>query len=251
MCISFTNQDDLIGHNVFVDEPDAPEKPVVVDWDRDRIDIEWKTPTNNGGSPITGYVIEKKEKGSPHWQEAGKTSGAQTMFSATGLKEGTEYEFRVVAVNDAGPSDPSDPTDPHKAKPRYCMSISDYHFYRIYVKRILSILVIPKILTPTRKVKVRAGYPLTFPVDFVGEPQPTIDWTVNEKPLPEKLQVDNKENQTSLFFPMAKRGDSGIYHLSLKNELGSDQADFDVIIQGEGWHQSVKVINIVKRQVQG
>jgi hypothetical protein len=102
-----------------VDEPDPPSKPEVTDWDCTRIDIKWHPPAKNGGSPIQKYIIEKKEKGSPHWVEAGQSPAGQTNFSATGLKEGIEYEFRVVAVNEAGPSLPSEPSNPQRACARY------------------------------------------------------------------------------------------------------------------------------------
>ncbi|KJH43663.1 fibronectin type III domain protein [Dictyocaulus viviparus] len=106
----------IVAKNAF-EVPDPVDKPVVVDWDKDRIDIQWKPPINNGGSPVKSYVVEKKEKGSAMWNEAGRTSN--TTFSASQLKPGTEYEFRVIAVNEAGPSDPSEPTDPQIARPRY------------------------------------------------------------------------------------------------------------------------------------
>jgi len=32
----------------------------VVDWGADHADIKWTKPENDGGSPITGYVIEYK-----------------------------------------------------------------------------------------------------------------------------------------------------------------------------------------------
>lgn len=35
------------------------------------------------------------------------------------LKEGNQFEFRVRAVNKAGPGEPSDPTDPICAKHRF------------------------------------------------------------------------------------------------------------------------------------
>ena len=45
------------------------------------------------------------------------------MTSATvdGLKEGTQYQFRIRAVNKAGPGEPSDTTNPVIAKARYGM----------------------------------------------------------------------------------------------------------------------------------
>ncbi|XGW29138.1 hypothetical protein V3C99_008720 [Haemonchus contortus] len=198
----------IIAKNEF-DVPDPVEKPEVVDWDKDRIDIQWKPPANNGGSPVKSYIVEKKEKGSAIWSEAGKTSG--TKFSASNLKPGVEYELRVIAVNEAGPSDPSDPTDPQITKPRYLK---------------------PKILTQNRKIKIKAGYTHTMEVEFDGAPDPTPTWTFKEgQALPSELLVEGKPGVTSIFFPSAKRSDSGSYTLKVKNEVGEDEGVFEVVVQ--------------------
>ena len=44
------------------DVPDAPGAPDIVDWDKHRADLKWKAPKRDGGAPITGYVIEKKDQ---------------------------------------------------------------------------------------------------------------------------------------------------------------------------------------------
>lgn len=38
------------------DEPDAPERPIVTDWDRNKVELEWKPPKYDGGAPITGMI---------------------------------------------------------------------------------------------------------------------------------------------------------------------------------------------------
>jgi hypothetical protein len=43
-----------------LDEPSKPKDVEVVDWDKDHADLKWTKPENDGGAPITGYVIEYK-----------------------------------------------------------------------------------------------------------------------------------------------------------------------------------------------
>ncbi|KHJ84916.1 fibronectin type III domain protein, partial [Oesophagostomum dentatum] len=184
----------IIAKNEF-DVPDAVDKPEVVDWDKDRIDIQWKPPANNGGSPVKTYIVEKKEKGSAIWNEAGKTSG--TTFSATNLKTGTEYEFRVIAVNEAGPSEPSEPTDAQMAKARYLK---------------------PKILTQNRKIKIKAGHTHTMEVEFDGAPEPVPTWTFKEgQAVPQELLVKNEVGE-----------DEGVFEVIVQDHPGAPEGPLEV-----------------------
>lgn len=38
--------------------PSAPSQPIISNISDTELDIEWKTPEKNGGSPITGYIIQ-------------------------------------------------------------------------------------------------------------------------------------------------------------------------------------------------
>lgn len=43
--------------------------PTVTDWDKDHVDLKWTPPKEDGGAPITGYVVEKKDKFG-QWEKA-------------------------------------------------------------------------------------------------------------------------------------------------------------------------------------
>lgn len=112
----------IVAKNPF-DEPGSPGTPEVTDWDKDHVDLRWTPPSNDGGSPITGYIIEKREKGSPKWTKAGETGPHETKGTVDNLDEGVEYEFRVKAVNVAGPGKPSEASKSVITKPRKCENI--------------------------------------------------------------------------------------------------------------------------------
>lgn len=46
----------------FSDPPTPPGQPEIADYDKDFVTLKWKKPANDGGTPVTGYVIEKKDK---------------------------------------------------------------------------------------------------------------------------------------------------------------------------------------------
>lgn len=105
---------------MWLDEPTKPGTPELVDWDNTSVDLKWAPPANDGGAPIEKYILEKKDKFSSNWEKAAEVPGDKTEGKITDLKEREQYQFRIVAVNKAGPSEPSDPTKPHIVKHRRC-----------------------------------------------------------------------------------------------------------------------------------
>lgn len=45
------------------DAPDAPEKPEIEGYSPSSCQLVWKPPENNGGRPVTGYIVEKRDRG--------------------------------------------------------------------------------------------------------------------------------------------------------------------------------------------
>ena len=99
--------------------PGAPSTPEVSDVTAHTVNLRWRQPKDDGGSPITGYIIEKKEPYSIRWFEVARTP--DTEIKITGQKEGDEFEFRVVAENKAGPGKPSNASEKVTMRPPYGM----------------------------------------------------------------------------------------------------------------------------------
>lgn len=100
--------------------PSVPGAPEFVDWTANHVDLKWDEPISTGGTPITGYIIEKKDKYSTMWEKALETDTAVPSAKVPGLIEGNEYQFRVIALNKAGQSEPSEASKNFIAKPRFC-----------------------------------------------------------------------------------------------------------------------------------
>ena len=73
--------------------------------------MSWQPPTKDGGSPLTGYVIEQRDKHRTQWVKAGSVDKDTTSFTASKLLEDNEYVFRVTAVNAEGESEPLETKD--------------------------------------------------------------------------------------------------------------------------------------------
>ena len=68
--------------------------------------VSWKMAPDDGGPPITGYLVQWKEA-ADRWETAADVSEATvtgTTHTITGLTDGVEYAIRVVANSEAGSS---------------------------------------------------------------------------------------------------------------------------------------------------
>ena len=85
------------------------------------MDLEWTPPKDDGGAPIQSYIVQMRDKAGRQWVDAMRVSGDRTVAKVTdGIEPNHEYEFRIVAVNKAGPGEPSDTSKSVVAKPRFC-----------------------------------------------------------------------------------------------------------------------------------
>lgn len=97
-----------------------------MDFDNKSVTLKWAKPKDDGGRPISHYIIQKKDKFGG-WFDALVTDDTNCQATiddlearVPGLSEGKWYQFRVIAVNKAGESDPSPHTRPHLCRHKNC-----------------------------------------------------------------------------------------------------------------------------------
>ena len=77
--------------------------------------VTWSAPSDDGGSPVTDYVVTPEISGVP--QTAVDTGSTNLTFNVTGLTDFTAYTFTVHAVNAYGPGSESSQSNAVTPKP--------------------------------------------------------------------------------------------------------------------------------------
>ena len=88
--------------------PGPPTKPSVSNVSANTMTLKWEEPYHDGGSKVTGYWIEKKERNNILWVRENKIPCFECNYEVEGLVEGLEYQFRVYAMNSGGLSKASE-----------------------------------------------------------------------------------------------------------------------------------------------
>lgn len=102
-----------------VDRPGPPEGPLLItEITPDSCVLTWKSPKEDGGSPVTNYIVERcliRSGQEPRWERV--TSFVRTTrYEVHGLHENEQYKFRIRAENQYGVSEPLENTEPITAK---------------------------------------------------------------------------------------------------------------------------------------
>lgn len=193
-------------------EPDTPGKPEIKDWSKNHADLKWTPPKDDGGAPITGYIVEKKDPNGTKWIKALEVPGNKTDAKVPDLIEGQKYQFRVRAVNKGGQSKPSPPSETMTAKDRF---------------------VPPKIDRTTLKdLTLKAGQHIRLDVKVTGEPVPTKTWFLNKARIEDRndITVENEDYKTKLIIAIAERKHTGTLTLKAENSCGRDEATIEIKI---------------------
>uniref|UniRef100_A0A3Q3XII2 Titin n=1 Tax=Mola mola TaxID=94237 RepID=A0A3Q3XII2_MOLML len=195
------------------DPCDPPGKPEAVVITRENITLQWAKPRYDGGSILTGYVVEKKELPDGRWMKANFTNVIENEFTVTGLTGGQTYEFRVTAKNGAGVwSTPSESV----------MLIAQD------VIEGPTAFIDPKFKSAT---VVQAGETFIIDADYFGKPLPKVTWFKDGKEIDKvtpRMEIKNTLTHTTLTVRNCTRVDGGHFVLSLSNSGGTTSIPVNV-----------------------
>ena len=82
----------------------------------DFADVSWSPPQDDGGTPVTSYIVERKDVTRSSWIRVNEVSRDTLTCRAPKLVEGNEYIFRVSAVNDIDQGPATETTEALTAK---------------------------------------------------------------------------------------------------------------------------------------
>uniref|UniRef100_A0A3Q2Q792 Titin n=1 Tax=Fundulus heteroclitus TaxID=8078 RepID=A0A3Q2Q792_FUNHE len=109
-------QSDAIVAGTQFNVPDAPEAPEVTKISKEEMTVQWSDPEKDGGKPIIGYLLEKREEHAIRWSPVNKDPVPGNRFTVTGLLPLHDYQYRVKAVNEIGVGNASKPSRAITAK---------------------------------------------------------------------------------------------------------------------------------------
>ncbi|XP_017553307.1 immunoglobulin-like and fibronectin type III domain-containing protein 1 [Pygocentrus nattereri] len=194
--------------------PDPPAPPKVVSAFKNCINLEWTPPTKDGGTELLGYLLEKRKKDTNQWVALNPANEPikALKYAVKEVSEGSEYEFRVSAINASGAGEPSRPS---------LMVCAKNPNLKPYFK------------DPEDFMVVRAGNSARIKINYEASPLPEIQWLKENEPVSPWFNIVNVEGTSTLIIPNSKRSDSGVYTIVAKNSSGKTSFDIDVRVTDE------------------
>lgn len=185
--------------------PSPPGMPTAVKIGKNYVDLKWDRPTSDGGSRITGYIVERRDVGGSVWVPCNDYNIQGTEFTVPNLSEGSDYEFRIIAVNAVGKSDPSPSTIPITT----CEVIGGS---KPSWKKTLSNCIIPQ------------GKSLVLECEADGNPEPTCRWLRNGREIlltpGGRIKCESNNGTFRLTITDSSHNDEGDYTCEAINSLG-------------------------------
>ena len=198
----------LLAANVFfVVRPLPPGKPYLLaepESTPDVLTIKWDRPVKDGGSPITGYFVEHRRTGSPHWVRATPILVPFPELTLSGLEPGWRYQFRVSAENAVGLSEPSQLSEP----------------LTVTLQR--SVITSPRFTQELQDTVALENEKIEFVVYFLGQPQAKVCWYKDGFEIfsSRRIRILTESDRSVLTIHQGQLEDAGEIKCTVTNKSG-------------------------------
>uniref|UniRef100_A0A8C4S578 Titin n=1 Tax=Erpetoichthys calabaricus TaxID=27687 RepID=A0A8C4S578_ERPCA len=199
-----------------LDPPSPPRWLEVVNITKNTADLKWTPPERDGGSPITNYIVEKRDVRRKGWQVV-DTTVKETTYTVTPLSEGSLYVFRVAAENAVGQSEYCELEDSVLAKDTFKNVFAKDPDCKYHSE------CNPSIELQTQDIVVVEGEKLSLPIPYRAVPTPKVAWHKDGKELKANDRVMLTSDHTAAHIEIGNcvHADAGHYTVTLENKLGS------------------------------
>ncbi|KAG5873324.1 hypothetical protein JTB14_005304 [Gonioctena quinquepunctata] len=187
--------------------PQPPGKPQLTSETEstpDLVTICWSKPQNDGGSPISGYLVEHRRTGSPHWVRSIPILVQNPEVIVSGLEPGWRYQFRISAQNAVGISDPSELSEP------------------ITVTLQRSAITAPRFTQDVKETTALENEKSEFIVHFLGQPPPRVCWFKDEFEIfsSRRIRIITENDKSTLTIHQCSLSDEGEIKCTATNRAG-------------------------------
>ncbi|KAJ8394927.1 hypothetical protein AAFF_G00040500 [Aldrovandia affinis] len=218
-----------------VDLPGPPQTLKIMDVWGFNVALEWKTPTDNGNSAISGYIIQKADKKTMEWFNVYEHFRRNNCV-VSDLIMGNEYVFRVYAANMVGLS-----LEPCYSKDSaYIQKIGMAYKRPIYKEH--NFLEAPKFTHPLVSRSVIAGYNATLSCSVRGIPKPKVTWYKNKMDISNeaKYRMFSKQGVLTLEIRKPCPFDGGVYMCKAVNDSGEDIVECKLEVRSQVIKEEIK-----------
>ena len=97
---------------IFTEVPGRPELLEVTSLEKTSATLRWKKPKYDGGSPLTAYIVERREEFKDNWVKEKQVDTFVHSLQVKDLVPEKKYYFRVSAKNNIGVGEPIELQEP-------------------------------------------------------------------------------------------------------------------------------------------
>ncbi|KAG9271845.1 titin-like [Astyanax mexicanus] len=204
--------------------PTPPQMVAITDVTKNSVSLAWTKSKHDGGSRITGYVLEAQKKGTDQWTHV--TTVKSLDFTVKNLNENAEYHFRVIAVNDIGESEPGPVSESVTCKDPFGKTIVLTVFPQFIGTK-------PALRKEMDEVTAKLGQTATLKCQIIGRPVPEIKWYKAGKEIKEgrKYAATSDGRNHTLTISTEQQEDEGLYTCKAVNEAGECETSGTLVLE--------------------